>query len=101
MKQLLKERFQQLAGIKPLYEAEGEMSSEAKKWDVELSLSKAEVKVLSPKEYQERVDKKMEILKGLNKKGAFKKDWSEDAFEEWIADNYLWKKVEKQFKNKK
>tara|TARA_R110000744_G_scaffold93983_1_gene181460 strand:- start:183 stop:485 length:303 start_codon:yes stop_codon:yes gene_type:complete len=99
MRNLLKERFQQLAGIKPLYEVEKEkMSKEEEMWDVKLSLSKAEVKILSPKEYQERVEKKMEILKDLNEKGAFKKDWSEEAFEEWIADNYLWKKVKKQFK---
>ena len=31
-KQLLKERFQQLAGIKPLYELEGALSPQSNKW---------------------------------------------------------------------
>ena len=99
MKNLLKERFQQLAGIKPLYE--GEMSSEAKKWDIELSLSKSEVKVLTPKQYDERVEKKLAILDALNKKGVFKKDtWEKKDFQNWIDDNYKWKKVETKFEKK-
>ena len=100
MKKLLIERFQQLAGIKPLYELDGEKSKEAEKWDVELSVSKAEVKILSPKEYEERINKKLAILKDLSEKGYFKKEWPEETFEEWLAENYLWKKIVEKFEEK-
>ena len=71
----------------------------------QLSLSKHAVKALNNGEhpsglkYNAILDKKLEILKSLSASGKFKKDFSDDRFMDWLADNYSWAKIKKQFKN--
>ena len=70
----------------------------------QLSLSKHAVKALNNGEhpsglkYNAILDKKLEILKSLSASGKFKKDFSDDRFMDWLADNYSWAKIKKQFK---
>ena len=70
----------------------------------QLSLSKHAIKALNNGEhpsglkYNAILDKKLEILKSLSASGKFKKDFSDDRFMDWLADNYSWAKIKKQFK---
>jgi hypothetical protein len=91
MKNLLKERFQQLAGIK-LTESTESM------WDA-VDVSRKAEKEISNKEWNERTAKKLDILKSMNKSNKFKKDWGEEKLQGWVDQNYSWEKVEKQLKN--
>mgnify|MGYP003670466024 FL=1 len=93
MKNLLKERFQQLAGIK-LTESTESM------WDA-VDVSRKAEKEISNKEWNERTAKKLDILKSMNKSNKFKKDWGEEKLQGWVDQNYSWEKVEKQLKNTK
>jgi hypothetical protein len=90
MRNLLRERFQKLAGIK-LTESTESM------WDA-IDVSRKAEKEISNKEWNERTAKKLKILMNLNSDGKFKKDFDEERLQGWVDQNYSWEKVTKQFK---
>ena len=65
-----------------------------------LDVSRKAEKELSNKEWNERTAKKLTILKDLNSKNKFKKDWDEEKLQGWIDQNYSWEKLSRQFKLK-
>ena len=89
MKNLLKERFQQLAGIK--------INESEDKWDA-IDVSRKAEKELDNKEWNERTAKKLEMLMDLNSAGKFKKDFDEDRLQGWVDQNFSWERVTQQFK---
>ena len=50
------------------------------------------------KQWNARTDKKLAMLKAMNKAGKFKKNFDDDTLMGWVEQDYSWERVSRQFK---